>query len=43
MRLILCQLSRMETKNLDEMDRLEFLKLIEWFEGEVEIKYSRRT
>ena len=43
MRLILCQLSRMETKNLDEVDRLEFLKLIEWFEIEVETKYSRRT
>ena len=42
MRLILCQLSRMETKQLDEEDKEAFLKLIEWFEGEVEIKYSRR-
>ena len=43
MRLILCQLARMETKNLDEKDRREFLKLIEWFEIEIETKYSRRS
>jgi hypothetical protein len=43
MRLILCQLARMETKNLDEKDRREFLKLIEWFEVEMETKYSRRN
>ena len=40
MRLILCQLARTETLDLTDEDYVEFISLIEWFETEVDIKYS---
>ena len=46
MRLILCQLARTETLDLTDEDYVEFMGLIEWFEHEVDLKYSieeRRT
>ena len=40
MRLILCQLARTETLDLTDEDYVEFMGLIEWFEHEVDLKYS---
>lgn len=41
MRLILCGLTKLDMKELFGRDKEEFLKVLEWFEGEVEIKYSK--